>query len=564
MVEGKNMEDNPDEDGKVVIGKNVIHHNFENVEFLKNFRIFLKNNEYVHNTNEEYTNVPNLMEMLHFENKEDTKKYIQRNMVNREKHRKKKKCIIHLVPSKNSNFYSFLKKKKEEVLKKYGTDETYKYDVHISLTGYFFCDNINTFIKTLYIYMFCYVKLYFIYKKLSVSNLFFYISHKDERREEGNNRGGTNDEYNGDHFSRDEKEQLQERATYTQNGVLNILSEVRGREKVSVLNREEEEDKKNFSEQYVVMTNDGYVIIPILCEWVKRILENFRFLIKNNNFVSNHEYTTNVKKKLHIDTFSKNCINMNHVREKHNHNDVDRCPHCENIYSKLHHKGENNHDTHDLHASNERNIDYINVKRKKETVLLLPFPRTNLAGRGNITRDATQKSGALLVENNRPDESSTVCGGICMGNDVNTFKSEKNYYTDLSPSCKMASIDKKITEEGLSSHFKKTKKMKKRHYKDSYEKEDDKNRIRYTCNNMNVHLSEFRIKNCNHISLACNRNNQDVQKNIAYMYKDMKHHFSNCSWDLVMYEYNESSLPQEKSKNNFLNEIFRFRKFAVS
>ncbi|SBS81381.1 conserved Plasmodium protein, unknown function [Plasmodium ovale curtisi] len=561
MVEGKNMEDNPNEDEKVVIGKNVIHNNFENVEFLENFRIFLKNNEYIHNTNEEYTNVPNLMDMLHFENKEDTKKYIQRNIVNREKHRKKKKCIIHLVPSKNSNFYSFLKKKKEEVLKKYGTDETYKYDVHISLTGYFFCDNINTFIKTLYIYMFYYVKLYFIFKKLSVSNLFFYISHKGEHRDEENNCGDTNDEYNGDHLSRDEKEQLQEKAAYTQNGVLNRLSEVSGREKVSILNREEEEERKNISEQYVVMTNDGYVIIPILCEWVKRILENFRFLIKNNNFVSNHEYTTNVKKKLHIGTFSKNCIHMNHVREKNNDNDADISPHCENVYSKLHHMGENNYVTHDLYASNERNINYNNIKRKKDTVLVLPFPRTNLSERGNITRDATQQSGALHIENNRRDESSTMC--ICIGNDVNAFKSE-NYYTDLSLPCKMASINKKMTEESLSSHFKKTKKMKKRHYKDSYGREDDKNRIKYTCNNMNVHLSEFRIKNCNHISLACNRNNQDVQKNIAYMYKDMKRHFSNCSWDLVMYEYNESSLPQEKSKNHFLNEIFRFRKFAVS
>ncbi|EWC76367.1 hypothetical protein C923_02964 [Plasmodium falciparum UGT5.1] len=96
------------------------------------------------------------------------------------------------------------------------------------------------------------------------------------------------------------------------------------------------------------------------------------------------------------------------------------------------------------------------------------------------------------------------------------------------------------------------------------QRKDTLNNMKYKYNNFKVNVSDFRVKDCNHISLACNRNNKYIQKNIANMYKDLKYYFLNCSWDLVMFECDENVFPQTNKQNKFLNEILRVKNFAVS
>ncbi|SPJ10598.1 conserved Plasmodium protein, unknown function, partial [Plasmodium sp. DRC-Itaito] len=160
--------------------------------------------------------------------------------------------------------------------------------------------------------------------------------------------------------------------------------------------------------------------------------------------------------------------------------------------------------------------------------------------------------------------NSLICNNnniidIINNNSNECLRPTNSVYNNLS-SNKSDSSDK-------TNNSKKEKKKKKSNHNnkraDTHRK-DPTNKISYKYNNFKVNVSDFRVKDCNHISLACNRNNKYIQKNIANMYKDLKSYFLNCSWDLVMFECDENVFPQVNNQNKILNEILRVKNFAVS
>ncbi|CRG97199.1 conserved Plasmodium protein, unknown function [Plasmodium gallinaceum] len=501
------MEEEKEENKKVAVTKNIIYNNFQNRGFLNNFNFFQENIINLDKSLEYNCNVLN--------KKLEYGKIFEKNNY---KGKNKKKLIIHLIPSENSKFYNFLHKKKQEILKKYGKDETYKYDIHISLTGYFFCDNVNVFLNTLYIYMFYYVKLYYMSKNLSFNHLFFNISCNSNNYSIciKNNKNG--DKEKKIIFEREEnKEKIDKK-------------------KKKFLNEENDNTK---SDAHVLITNDGYVIIPILCEWVKRIFENFSFLIKNNNFISNSKYK-NIN-KLGSNYMYKNSIISENFKEKHKN---DSKLFLSNSILKNKYKK-------DLINSNSlytNNVICSNIKNNnKISELFVSFEE-------ETKKNSNDSNITFYDPNNNSSE-----------NVFNKYTDNYSIFEKVETGNYNINYNKRLMESNNCNN-KKIKRLKKynKNNNNNDKKDEKKNKIKYKYNNTEVNLTEFRIKECNHISLASNRNNKEVQKDIASMFKDLKYYFSNCSWDMVMFECDEKQFPQEKIKNNFLNEIFRFKKFAVS
>ncbi|GAW79889.1 hypothetical protein, conserved [Plasmodium gonderi] len=638
-------EEKSDEDEEVIIGKNIIHNNFENADFLKNFRYPYENIHHFYQSyecsypyviNRKFTIEEDELKNSLFLKNERINKYktaakveqksesLQRCQIDerRGKHRKVKKFIIHLVPSKNSEFYNFLKKKKEQVLRKYGKDETYKYDFHISLTGYFFCDNINAFIKSLYMYMFYYVKLYHVSKKLSDRNLFFYIPFKSGQEQHDScysqyiENGPSNymrekflnkrcDMLLGKTWRKRWKEQLKEQL---ENQLEKQPMELKppyvkphNQRTYKIDANRQEGGKRNTTEKNILTTNDGYVIIPILCEWLKRIFENFRFLIKNNNF-------TSCKRHRHV---HKHSFVMNGQNSKWNvSKDRDLNVYLCVMDSSL--RG-GNYPVGNL-AGAEAGVE-AEAEAGAETEAEAGAEAEAEAGadavEGANHRDAMIGVGAHLVpcqrnftsmEEEKHYEEPIDRIHLCDKNVKNINGSKRKRYSVSSVSTCTSSKDdsgsfyenveiiknwsdtkkEKINcaeVKNIAKYEKKTLNYKKAKIIQSKcsktkmvikEREDGKNKIKYRYNNAKVNLFEFRIKNCNHISLASNRKDQDIQKDIAYMYKDMKHYFSNCTWDLVLFESMDKEIQcnntdmTHKDENPILNEIFRFSNFANS
>ncbi|KYN97640.1 hypothetical protein PRSY57_1018100, partial [Plasmodium reichenowi] len=341
-----------DEGEEYIIGKNIIHNNFYNQNFIKKFL---------------------------FENIERKEiDYLKRDKKKRRNNNKK--FIVHLVPSKNSSFYNFLQKKKNDVLKKFGEDETYKYDIHISVTGYFGCDNINVFIQTLYHFMFQYLKLYYTFKKVIFRNLYYHISlpNKAEvesfilKKEKIKYQIKTEDKIQNvnttifknqtnHYYDEDQKyppgysnqkhppgysnqkhppgysnqkhppDYSNQKHPPDYSNQKHHIVDIRKKDITYTKNNESEEcfqnnhvpcikekRKKNThpTEHHVITTNDGYVIVPIHCEWLKRILENFFFIIKNNNIISyntitNGMYTINNSTSKVHDSIKKKNLTFN-------------------------------------------------------------------------------------------------------------------------------------------------------------------------------------------------------------------------------------------------------------
>ncbi|VTZ67367.1 conserved Plasmodium protein, unknown function [Plasmodium chabaudi chabaudi] len=461
-MEGKNT----NQDKEIIVGKNVIHNNFESTNFMNNFRTLLKNETNEKDSNE-YPNYYILNNELGIKESIDNFIFTNNNKGDINKQEKAvKKYIIHLVPSKNSNFYNYIKKKKIEVLNLYGTDETYKYDTHISLTGFFYCDNINTFIKTLYIFFFYYAKLYYIYRKLLLINLFFHIHLKNNNDPNHTfyiiNKYKNNTITYEDKTVKNKKDQFaklkNEKTTHTKCNTYLQNYEITNSAllyKNSIIS--------NNDKTHILKTNDGYVIIPISCDWVKKLIENFQFLLKNNSFKS----------------FNKRKLNTR--------DDISRTYLFKNEY---------------FYKTSKTTLTKICFQNKNENTI------NEIENGYNHNRTHRNKSKITIL------------------------KSENEYNQ------KSNKIIKKLSQEA--------------------------NIIKYKYSDTNVNLTNFRIKRCNHISLACNRTDNEIKNNIANMYNDIKYHFYNCPWDLVMFECDDDSANQDKNANYFLKEIFRFKNFAVS
>ncbi|KAI4841496.1 uncharacterized protein MKS88_000034 [Plasmodium brasilianum] len=527
------VEEKSDEDEKVITGKNVIYNNFENKDFLNNFRSSLEN-------------IKNLNKSGEF-----------------------------------SNCSTF-----KEVLNKYGKDDTYKYDIHISLTGYFFCDNIKVFIKTLYIYMFYYVKLYYAFKNFSYTHLFFHLSHKYVNGSCGNSALFIREKRSLVNFNNGKKKsrQIKHYLSYSHQSQQkrNIAVVTKNDNKhISILNGKNDERKDNtLYERNVITTNDGYVIIPILCEWIKRIFENFNFLIRSESFLSSNKCKTNVKDNIHLNYLYKNSIILKKANENHNGGyNSKNCLLVKNIPLKNNFQGIE--EKTNIKSSYEDGINSCGASNSDEQQLLsvcvTPHGKVNMnMDRNmdintniNIIRTASHSktlSGHVVGCNTRNETDETSIWDmnieaprLSTSNETVSTDSYMESCTDSYAECNNNGHPKRIKRKKQHNNSRNDKKKKNNPFK-----KEETNKIKYQYNNAKVNLCEFRIKDCNHISLASNRNNKDVQNDIAYMYKDMKHHFSSCYWDLVMFEYNESIFPQERKKNNFLNEIFRFKNFAIS
>ncbi|KEG01176.1 conserved Plasmodium protein, unknown function [Plasmodium vinckei vinckei] len=461
-MEGKNT----NQDKETIVGNNVIHNNFESTNFMNNFRDLLKN-EINYN---DYPNYYILNNELRVKESIDNYTFTSNNKSDINKKEKVlKKYIIHLVPSKNSNFYNFIKKTKEEVLNLYGTDETYKYDTHISLTGFFFCDNINIFIKTLYTYFFYYAKLYYIYRKLLIINLFFHIHLKKNNDTNHTlyiiNKYKNNTiiyEYKNAKKKKQDFPQLQNEETIYPKSPAYLQSYTLTNSLVLHTNMQNN-DKKQVYKTHVLKTNDGYVIIPVLCDWIKKFIENFQFLLKNDSFKS----------------FNKRKLNTR--------DDISRTYLFKNEY---------------FYKTSKTTLTKISFQKKNENKI----SEAENVHNPNQTHRNKSKITVLKSENENNQKNTKIV--------------------------------KKLSQET--------------------------NIIKYKYSNTNVNLTNFRIKRCNHISLACNRTNNEIKNNIANMYNDIKYHFYNCPWDLVMFECDENNINQEKNINYFLKEIFRFKNFAVS
>ncbi|CRG99047.1 conserved Plasmodium protein, unknown function [Plasmodium relictum] len=509
-----NVEKENEENGNMNVTKNIIYNNFQNRGFLNNFNFL-------------HENIRNLNKSLEYNcdilnKKLEYGKFLEKNNYNKEKN--KKKFIIHLMPSENSQFYIFLNKKKEEVLKKYGKDETYKYDIHISLTGYFFCDNVNVFLNTLYIYMFYYVKLYNIFKNLSFNHLFFNISCNSNYSNIYIKKNKSGDKEKKIIF---EKKEIEEKIDKKKKNILNM------------------ENNSNKSDSHVLITNDGYVIIPIFCEWIKKIFENFSFLIRNSSFISHNKYK-NVN-KLENNYISRNSVISKNLKKRHK-NDSKLFLGNSLIKSKY------QKDTTYPNSIYSNNIILSDIKNNENS------SSSFINFEDKQTEEKANNSNVIFYDDNNSNNSNSNSNGnvfnkLAHNCNINEKDNTDNYNINYN----------KCHIESKNSNYKKIKRLKKcSKNNNNNDKKEEKNKIKYKYNNTEVKLSEFRIKECNHISLASNRNNKEIQKDIACMYKDLKYYFSNCSWDMVMFECDENLFPQEKVKNNFLNEIFRFKKFAVS
>ncbi|SOV14855.1 conserved Plasmodium protein, unknown function [Plasmodium gaboni] len=586
------MEDpEPEDEGEeYIVGKNIIHNNIYNQNFIKKFL---------------------------FEN-------IERNEINNLKRNKKsnknKKFIIHLVPSKNSSFYNFLKKKKNDVLKKYGQDETYKYDIHISVTGYFCCDNINVFIKTLYHFMFQYLKLYYTFKKVIFKNLYFHISlpnkadvesfilkkgkikYQIKKEDTIKNVSRTIFKNQPNHY--DEEEYIPPEILNQKHHIVDIkkqdLTYTKNIESYQCVEnvdshyiKKKQKTNKNSEpiKQHVLTTNDGYVIVPIHCEWLKRILDNFFFIIKNNNVISyntitNDMYTINKNiSKLH-DSMKKKYICFNN-------NMLSYDPYKSRLLL-LKHEDSNSNISSNIKSNMNNGLDVISSSNKSDSLIAQYYinnnNNSNNSNSNKMFYNNDEMNSTYFVYTNC--DSNTLIDNLSFNKTINSF--QDNHMGNTLICNNNNNIDIMNYNNNNSHHFfkhanhvdinlssnksdssdktnnsKKEKKKKKSNNNNNNKKTDSHrkdamNKMSYTYNNFKVNVSDFRVKDCNHISLACNRNNKYIQKNIANMYKDIKYYFLNCSWDLVMFECDQNVFPHANKQNKFLNEIFRVKNFAVS
>ncbi|ETB60801.1 hypothetical protein YYC_02160 [Plasmodium yoelii 17X] len=562
-------EKNINQDKEFIVGKNVIHNNFESPNFMSNFRDLLKNVKDAKNVKDEkdvknvknekdenlssYPNYYILNNELGVKKSIDNYNFIKNNKedINKDKQTKgDKKYIIHLVPSKNSNFYNFIKKKKKEVLNMYGTDETYKYDTHISLTGFFFCDNINTFIKTLYIYFFYYAKLYYIYRKLLIINLFFHIHLKKNNNTNHiiytSNKYKNNNYVNNTIIYQEKNEKKKKQKNYeTPNEEITHTQKIRTYlQKYEIKNSNMyNNDKKQIYETHVLKTNDGYVIIPILCDWIKKLIENFQFLLKNNSFKS-----VNKRKLNNQDDISRTYIFKNE------------------FFYKLSKKNNIPH-SNNLQIISKTTLTKPSPQNKKEYTNLLPHPKCIIKKNNN----------SMLVY---PSPHISIDNNFKSVKNEHQTKMVHNPYTPVLSSKQNINNEENGKNESKIALLRSENENNENQNENQNENNDnnqnddndkivkkqsqEKNIIKYKYSNTNVNLTNFRIKRCSHISLASNRDDQKIKNNIANIYNDIKYHFRNCSWDIVMFECDENDVNQDKNINNFLKEIFRFKNFAVS
>ncbi|CAA9987080.1 conserved Plasmodium protein, unknown function [Plasmodium knowlesi strain H] len=552
-------EEKPDEDEEVTVGKNIIHNNFENADFFSNFHFLLdyRHHHPVHQFHERHwpcgvKNSQVVGTSVHEGGIAPRK--TGRAQATRRKIHSTKKLIIHLVPSSKSNLYNFLKKKKEQVQNIYGKDETYKYESHISLTGYFFCDNIFIFTKSLCLYLFHYVKLYHFSTKLSVRDLFFYIPC----------RVGAS--------PCDDRRALWVESRYR-------LQQDEGNRTRSQQEVDWKTDSKprtcNVREKHILTTKDGYVIIPIMCEWLKKFFENFQFLIKNDSFASCRKYRGGGNDR----TSRRYLRKRPALREEDDHfvGAKDRKyrvkeEEFQEIPSRIHSRGENGTGVKSFSMRKEcsttgESRDTPLTKHNGDDAELHSCVRP-VKGRYSVSSVSTSASSGDL--------------GMC---------SEVAQVSDSSPAMKPAVCEKQDRALSHSSSSSRSRNNPSRtnpcrtnpcrtnpcrtnpSRTNTTSSSSGDNKIKYRYNNAKVRLLQFRIKNCNHISLASNRKDQGVQNEIAHMYRDMKYYFSNCTWDMVMFECVEEGCNThmgEEASESFpgrkphLNEIFRFRNFAIS
>lgn len=425
-----------------------------------------------------------------------------------------KKLIIHLVPSKESNFYNSMIEKKQKVSNECGIDETYKYDTHISVTGYFFCSDVNLFLATLYMYFYYYIKfLNYNYVNLSLNiklnNMFrknnFYALYTK-------------------HKSKKPNQIIQQTLIHMkQKWKLTNIGFVENKEIVSVPPnqniKKKEKRKEECNEQrdtYLLATEDGYVIIPVLCEWIQKIFENFYWVIKSNNFTyyNKHKTKMNLLKKKPSSTDDNNML-CDSLRTQRVNSDIH--VQCQKENQHQHQHGQ------DIYSDSSR-IQNETIKEEGEEEQDTLF-----------NRRYSQKE-----KRNNINSSEVV--SMC-STQVEDFQSERK--------------TKQKQTKNFTNQYKKMKILKKK----NKENTQKPNEVKYKFNNSKVKITDFRIKQWNHISLASNRHNQNVVHTITNIYKDIN--MKNCSWDLVIYKYDETHI-QEKHQNNFLNEIFRLKHFAVS
>ncbi|EUD64927.1 hypothetical protein C922_04659 [Plasmodium inui San Antonio 1] len=543
----------PDEDEEITVGKNIIHNNFDNADFLRNFHFLLQHScpfyqlhglhwscgvksalgvgrsSYEGSTFEGGT----------IERSADERSTgpsgTGRTQIGRRKSQATKKLIIHLVPSSKSDLYNFLKKKKEQVLNIYGKDETYKYESHISLTGYFSCENVVIFTKSLYVYLFYYVKLYHLSRKQSMQDLFFSIpcrvgaSTCDGRR--SSKQCGSREEQQ----ERDREKQLD-----SQPNSKSVPPPVSKLQPV----------KCNIKEKHILTTDDGYVIIPIKCEWLKRMFENFRFLIKNDSFTLCRKHSQGGKEK----SSKKNLRKRLAVKKKN---------------------------SHFLCAEDRKHR--TEEEPSEEAPLTIHCQGDNATGgRSPLVGEECQNMNNTPLAQHNGDESvlhSCVRGttgrssvssvSTCASSGDLGLYSEVAQVGDNSPA-----MNPLVCERADAASNSRISGRIRSHRNSRSSRNSGGNKIKYRYNNAKVRLLEFRIKNCNHISLASNRNDQCVQNEIAHMYRDMKYYFSNCTWDMVMFECvdggggteigNGNATECSQGGNPLLNEIFRFTNFAIS
>ncbi|ANQ07216.1 Uncharacterized protein PCOAH_00015150 [Plasmodium coatneyi] len=525
----------PEEDEEVTVGKNIIHNNFQNVDFLSNFHFLLGHSRHpVYQLREHHwpCGVKSALGVGTCADERGTNKRCLDEgdtasseagltQATRKNVHSTKKLIIHLVPSNKSDLYNFLKKKKEQVRNIYGKDETYKYESHISLTGYFFCDNIFIFTKSLYLYLFYYVKLYHLSRKLSVRDLFFYIPCRvgglacDDRRSLWGEK-----RYREEEQDRAHSHQQMDWKDYSKPA------------------------KCNVREKHILTTKDGYVIIPITCEWLKKIFENFQFLIKNDSFSSCRKHSQGGRDK----------SSRRHLRKRPAGKEEDG--HFVGAKGRRYRVEEEQSGELPLriHSQGENFTGVRSPCLKEECPTTCESGDTPLAqhnGNEPVQDSCVRPAKARCSVSSVSTSASSGDLGLC---------SEVTQVSDNSPPMNPTVCEKKNPPRSNTIS---------RSSRSSWD-----NKIKYRYNNAKVRLLEFRVKNCNHISLASNRKNQEIQNEIAHMYRDMKYYFSNCTWDMVMFECveegdnthitNGNASESSPRGNPHLNEIFRFRNFAIS
>lgn len=491
--------------GKWKERQNYIYSNFNNKEFITHFKLIF--NQFRRNSIvSSNKNVTVLDRDINTEDyRINKKKHVDSNSTNKKGEKGKKKLIIHLVPSKESNFYNSMIEKKEKVISECGTDDTHKYDTHISVTGYFFCSDVNLFLATLYMYFYYYIKfLNYSYVNLSLNRKL-------------NNAFRENNFYTlyNRHRSKKPNQIIQQMLINVKKKwkLKNILISEKKKEIMystdnqPSVKKNEETEIDNERNTYLLATEDGYVIIPILCEWMQKFFENFYCVIKGNNFTY----------------YTKNKTKMNLLKNKQ-YSNVDSTL-CDSVRTQ--------HVISDINdRSQEENLVHLDsLKKQNET----------------IKHEEEEKQKEDIIKRSHMEKGSNVDSSkvsVCSTN-LDDIQSEYK--------------NKKEQTKNFVNQYKRMKILKKKHTDTSTQKP---NEIKYKFNNTRVKITDFRIKQWNHISLASNRHNQNVLHAITNIYKDINIH--NCSWDLVIYKYDEKTNIQEKCKNNFLNEVFRLKHFAIS